>query len=101
MTPTPEVRAKTRLEKYRADRGSLEAVNNLWFSLNEMLDALAASQERVRELEMKDEAWESTMREIANSGVSFEDERIGYVEVQISRDIWLDLAPLRGPGSPA
>ena len=60
---------------------------------------LAASQERVRELEMRDEAWESTMREIANSGVEFEDERVGYVTVQIDRDIWLSLAALRGPST--
>ena len=60
---------------------------------------LTASQERVRELEMRDEAWESTMREIANSGVEFEDERVGYVTVQIDRDIWLSLAALRGPST--
>ena len=44
-------------------------------------------------------AWESTMREIANSGVEFEDERVGYVTVQIDREIWLSLSALRGPST--
>lgn len=33
-------------------------------------------------------AWLSLLIEVANSGVAFEDPRIGYVEVQIDRDVW-------------
>jgi hypothetical protein len=34
------------------------------------------------------EAW---LREVAESGVAFEDERVRYVEVQIDRRTWLDI----------
>ena len=46
MSVMSVARAKRRLEKYRADRGSLEAINNLWFSLNEMLAELEAVKAR-------------------------------------------------------
>jgi hypothetical protein len=35
------------------------------------------------------------LREIAASGVVFEDERVRYVEVQIDRDTWRELQEWR------
>jgi hypothetical protein len=31
---------------------------------------------------------ESALREVGQSGVEFDDERLGYVSVQIDRDVW-------------
>ena len=116
MTPTPE-EVEQVLKSWRATL-ALPPTGDAYVhvarsGIERLVAALAASQkdseeyarlwhrdaDRVRELEMKDEAWESTMREIANSGVEFEDERVGYVTVQIDRDIWLSLAALRGPST--
>ena len=68
--------------------------------IEDAVNGIAASEAQVEALEMANEAWGSTMREIANSGVEFEDERVGYVAVQIDRDIWLDLAALRASEPP-
>jgi len=43
--------ARARLEKYRADLGTLKSTNALWFALNEMTDIATSSQARVEALE--------------------------------------------------
>lgn len=44
------------------------------------------------QLERKDEL----LRDVANSGVAFQDLRIDYVEIQVSRETWNELAAFRG-----
>ena len=44
--------ARARLEKYRADLGTLKSTNALWFALNEMTDIATSSQARVEALEL-------------------------------------------------
>jgi hypothetical protein len=36
------------------------------------------------------------LREVSNSGVSFQDPRVGYLEVQINRATWESLRSLLG-----
>ena len=46
---------------------------------------------RIAELERERDRMRELLREIACSGVTFSDERVGYVEVQIGREVWEEL----------
>jgi hypothetical protein len=55
---------------------------------------LLAAEARIRELE-------GALREVGQSGVAFDDERIGYVTVQIDRGTWQEIRTLtRRPEEP-
>lgn len=45
-----------------------------------------------REMQADIDRLRGLLAEVAASGVSFEDERVGYVEVQIDRDTWTEIA---------
>jgi len=51
-------------------------------------EELAAENKRLKEL----------LRDVALSGVEFDDERIGYVTVQIDRTTWNELVEMRDKG---
>jgi hypothetical protein len=55
------------------------------------MDAIREELERYTSLMTRIERLDNLLREVAASGVVFEDERVGYVEVQIDRDTWLEL----------
>lgn len=75
----------------------LEAENERLRGERDEVSKVAANE--IMDLRSRLEGAEETMREVACSGVEFEDERVSYVAVQIDRETWLSLAKLRGEES--
>ena len=57
-----------------------------------MRDEVNAS---IRKLEAQPDPLRELLTDVANSGVSFDDERLKYVEVQIDRSTWDRLQQLK------
>ena len=81
----PEPSDKRGTYQHQADAESLRTYPAIVAAEEERADRAEAEVERLREL----------LRDVATSGVSYEEPRVHYLEVQIDRPTWEELAEFR------
>lgn len=64
------------------------------------LDRMSGWIGKLRKAEAERDAAVALIREVAGSGVEFEDERVRYVAVQIDRETWVGVRALSQKGAP-
>lgn len=91
-----ELRQQHRVERWEtstlAEPGLVaDAVYELFVERNQLRSQLAAAQQEAATLR-------ALLKDVASSGVAFEDSRLAYMDVQINRETWLELHALAGEG---